>query len=343
MKQSIISACALLAILSSCTRRTESPAIDQLCLQPAPLKKGDKIALISPSYHTPMENVDTASMILRDWGFEPVVGVNADKEYLGAYAGTPKERLADLNWALKDPEIKAILCNRGGYGTIHLVDLLKEETIASNPKWLIGFSDITTLHGMSTRAGVMSIHGTMCSLMAKSHGIGLTNTLLRDLLYGIIPEYVLPAHPLNQTGTASGILVGGNLFTFSPVLGTDADATMKQDIILFIEEVEEDLSHLDRNINTLKLNGVFDRCKGVILGEFTDCEANLDYSSVEEMICSYLKEYDIPVICGFPGGHGDVNLPLIMGAPVTLDVQKTGATVTFNVQGPKQIIRTDYE
>ena len=341
MKQSIISACALLAILSSCTRRTESPAIDQLCLQPAPLKKGDKIALISPSYHTPMENVDTASMILRDWGFEPVVGPNVGKEYRGAYAGTPKERLADLKWALKDPDIKAILCNRGGYGTIHLVDLLKEETIASNPKWLIGFSDITTLHGMSTRAGVMSIHGTMCSLMAKSHGIGLTNTLLRDLLYGIIPEYVLPAHPLNQTGTASGILVGGNLFTFSPVLGTGADATANQDIILFIEEVEEDMSHLDRIINTLRLNGVFDRCKGVILGEFTDCEANLDYSSVEEMICSYLEQYDIPVICGFPGGHGDVNLPLLMGAPVTLDVQKEKATITFDVQGPKQIIRTD--
>ena len=341
MKQSIISACALLAILSSCTRRTESPAIDQLCLQPAPLKKGDKIALISPSYHTPMENVDTASMILRDWGFEPVVGPNVGKEYRGAYAGTAKERLADLQWALKDPDIKAILCNRGGYGTIHLVDLLKEETIASNPKWLIGFSDITTLHGMSTRAGVMSIHGTMCSLMAKSHGIGLTNTLLRDLLYGIIPEYVLPAHPLNQTGTASGILVGGNLFTFSPVLGTGADATANQDIILFIEEVEEDMSHLDRIINTLRLNGVFDRCKGVILGEFTDCEANLDYSSVEEMICSYLEQYDIPVICGFPGGHGDVNLPLLMGAPVTLDVQKEKATITFDVQGPKQIIRTD--
>ena len=341
MTQSIISACALLAILSSCTRRTESPAIDQLCLQPAPLKKGDKIALISPSYHTPMENVDTASMILRDWGFEPVVGPNVGKEYRGAYAGTPKERLADLKWALKDPDIKAILCNRGGYGTIHLVDLLKEETIASNPKWLIGFSDITTLHGMSTRAGVMSIHGTMCSLMAKSHGIGLTNTLLRDLLYGIIPEYVLPAHPLNQTGTASGILVGGNLFTFSPVLGTGADATANQDIILFIEEVEEDMSHLDRIINTLRLNGVFDRCKGVILGEFTDCEANLDYSSVEEMICSYLEQYDIPVICGFPGGHGDVNLPLLMGAPVTLDVQKEKATITFDVQGPKQIIRTD--
>ena len=221
------------------------------------------------------------------------------------------------------------------------MDQLKEETIATHPKWLIGFSDITTLHGMCTRAGVMSIHGTMCSLITKSQGTGLTNTLLRDLLYGIIPEYVLPAHPLNQKGTATGILVGGNLFTFSPVLGTSADATANQDIILFIEEVEEDMSHLDRIINTLRLNGVFDRCKGVILGEFTDCEANLDYSSVEEMICSYLEQYDIPVICGFPGGHGDVNLPLLMGAPVTLDVQKEKATITFDVQGPKQIIRTD--
>ena len=221
------------------------------------------------------------------------------------------------------------------------MDLLKEETIATHPKWLIGFSDITTLHGMCTRAGVMSIHGTMCSLMTKSRGAGLTNTLLRDILYGIFPEYVLPAHPLNQKGTATGILVGGNLFTFSPVLGTSADATANQDIILFIEEVEEDMSHLDRIINTLRLNGVFDRCKGVILGDFTDCEANLDYSSVEELICSYLEQYDIPVICGFPGGHGDVNLPLLMGAPVTLDVQKEKATITFDVQGPKQIIRTD--
>ena len=342
MKQTIISACAILALLSSCSHgASENPGIGPSCIQPAALKEGDKIALISPSYHTAMENVDTAAMILRNWGFEPVVGPNVGKEYRGAYAGTPKERLADLKWALKDPDIKAILCNRGGYGTIHLVDLLKEETIATHPKWLIGFSDITTLHGMCTRAGVMSIHGTMCSLMTKSRGVGLTNTLLRDILYGIFPEYVLPAHPLNRTGTATGILVGGNLFTFSPVLGTGADATANQDIILFIEEVEEDMSHLDRIINTLRLNGVFDRCKGVILGDFTDCEANLDYSSVEEMICSYLEQYDIPVICGFPGGHGDVNLPLLMGAPVTLDVQKEKATITFDVQGPKQIIRTD--
>ena len=135
MKQTIISACAILALLSSCSHgASENPGIGPSCIQPAALKEGDKIALISPSYHTAMENVDTAAMILRNWGFEPVVGPNVGKEYRGAYAGTPKERLADLKWALKDPDIKAILCNRGGYGTIHLVDLLKEETIATHPK-----------------------------------------------------------------------------------------------------------------------------------------------------------------------------------------------------------------
>ena len=310
------------------------------CAQPDFLKPGDKIALISPSFYTSQENVEAASKILREWGFEPVVGPNVGKEYLGAYAGTLEERLSDLEWALRDRSIKVILCNRGGYGTIQMVGELPLKKLAAHPKWLIGFSDITTLHGMENRAGVMSIHGTMCSLMAKSKGQGMTNTLLRDLLFGTVPEYEVPAHPLNQTGRATGTLVGGNLYTFTPVLGTEADATLAQDIILFIEEVEENLSHIDRQINTLLLNGVFDRCKGVILGEFTDCEANLEYDSVEEMICSYLKDYNIPVLCGFPAGHDDVNLPLIMGAPVTLDVTASGATLSFNVEGKKKVVNT---
>ena len=307
-------------------------------IQPPFLQKGDKIALISPSYHTPMENVDTAAMILREWGFEPVVGPNVGKEYRGKYAGTPQERLSDLEWALRDPGIKAILCNRGGYGTIHLTTLLPQSLIAANPKWIIGFSDITTLHGIAARAGVMSIHATMCSLMAKSQGLGPTNTLLRDILLGTVPVYEAPAHPQSIPGHAAGTLAGGNLCTFTPLLGTDADATLGHDIILFIEEVEEDMSHIDRLINTLLLGGVFDRCAGVILGEFTDCKANLDYSSVEEMVCSYLKDRSIPVLCGFPAGHGDVNLPLLMGAPVTLDVTASGATLSFGVEGASQIV-----
>ena len=340
MKHCIIICLAALTLLS-CDKEPLGGGIHLSCVQPPFLKAGDKIALVSPSYFTPMQNVEDASAILREWGFEPVVGPNVGKEYLGHYAGTPKERLADLEWALGDPDIKAILCNRGGYGTIQLTNLLSHKKLSAHPKWLIGFSDITTLHAMETRAGVMSVHGTMCSLMAKSEGKGMTNTLLRDLLLGTVPVYELPANPLNLPGTATGTLVGGNLCTFTPILGTDADATLGDDIILFIEEVEEDMSHIDRLINTLLLNGVFDRCKGVILGEFTDGEANLDFGSVEEMICSYLKDYGIPVLCGFPAGHGDVNLPLLMGAPVSLTVGGTGCTLSFNVQGQTRSVRTE--
>ena len=340
MKRLLLIALAAL-ILLSCDKEPLGGGVHLSCVQPPFLKSGDKIALISPSYATPMENVEAASTILREWGFEPVIGPNVGKEYLGHYAGTPKERLADLEWALGDPDIKAILCNRGGYGTIQLTNLLSQKKLSAHPKWLIGFSDITTLHGMETRAGVMSIHGTMCSLMAKSGGRGMTNTLLRDILLGTVPVYEAPAHPLSLPGTATGTLVGGNLCTFTPILGTDADATLGDDIILFIEEVEEDMSHIDRLINTLLLNGVFNRCKGVILGEFTDCEANLDFGSVEEMICSYLKDCGIPVLCGFPAGHGDVNLPLLMGAPVTLTVSAAGATLSFDVKGQARSIRIE--
>ena len=328
------------AALLSCAREI-SPEAVLTCVQPPALQPGDKIALISPAYFTSKANVDTASAILRAWGFEPVLGPNVGKEYLGYYAGTDQERLADLKWALKDKSIKAILCNRGGYGTIHLTRMLPLQKFAAHPKWLIGFSDITTLHGMANRAGVMSIHGTMCSLMAKSHGLGMTNTLLRDLLSGTVPQYEVPAHPLSIPGHAQGTLVGGTLSTFSPVLGTEADATLAGGIILYIEEVEEDMSHIDRMINTLVLNGVFDRCQGVILGEFTDCEANLQIDSVEELICGYLRDRHIPVLCGFPAGHGDVNLPLILGAPVTLDVRPDGATLRFDVAGQTQTVATE--
>ena len=342
MRKHVLAGLLALALLPSCIQEPMNRQTVSLhCIQPPFLQKGDRIALISPSYSTPMENVEAASQILREWGFEPVVGPNVGKEYLGKYAGTPQERLSDLEWALRDPDIKAILCNRGGYGTIQLTTLLPLQDISAHPKWMIGFSDITTLHGMETRAGVMSIHGTMCSLMAKSEGAGYTNTLLRDILNGTIPEYVLPAHPLNRPGHATGTLVGGNLCTFTPILGTDADATLGDDIILFIEEVEEDMSHIDRLINALLLNGVFDRCRGVILGEFTDCKANLGFGSVEEMICSYLKDLGIPVLCGFPAGHGDVNLPLIMGAPATMDVSSTGATLSFGMNAPKDTISTE--
>jgi len=333
-------------IATSCSSDTDSPecpkkpeVITLNCMQPEFLKAGDRVALISPSYNTPMEKIEKTAAVLRGWGLEPVIGPNADKIYEGKYGGTISERVSDIRWALNDPSIKAIICNRGGYGTIQMINELSLLELASTPKWLVGFSDATTLHGLFSRAGVMSIHGTMSSYLYKG-GTDASSTLMRDLLMGKVPQYELPAHKQNVTGSASGTLVGGNLCTLAPNVGTLADATVAEDLILFIEEVGESMRNIDRQFNVLALNGVLSRCKGVILGEFPDCGNEFTYENVEAMLRPYFLNYNIPVLCGFPAGHGDVNLPLVMGSRVNIDVREDGASVSFDVNGEQQVVRT---
>ena len=309
------------------------------CVKPNYLKEGDRVALISPSYFTPMENVEKTADVLRSWGLVPVIGPNVGKLYAGKYAGTVEERVSDIRWALNDTSIKAIICNRGGYGTIQLIDQLSQGEWEAHPKWLVGFSDITTLHGLLTRAGVMSIHGTMSSFLAAG-GTDTTSTLMRDLLMGRVPRYEVPTHPQNIEGRASGILVGGNLCTFAPNLGTQADATLGRNLILFIEEVGESMHNIDRQFNILAMNGVLNRCKGMVLGEFDGCGSEFSYESIEAMLRQYIEKYNIPLLCGFPAGHGDVNLPLVMGAPVTIDVRGDGATLQFDIAGQQQSVNT---
>lgn len=335
------------SLLSSCSDDDDvimpSPSEETVvinCVKPDYLSAGDKVALISPSYFTPMENLEKTAAVLRSWGLEPVIGPNVGKKVDGQYAGTVSERISDIQWALRDPSIKAIICNRGGYGTIQLIDYLTLEELKASPKWLVGFSDISTLHGLFSRAGVMSIHGTMSSFLAKG-GTDETSTLMRDLLMGKVPRYELPSHKDNIVGRASGVLVGGNLCTFVPNLGSQADATKGKDLILFVEEVEESMHNIDRQMRILQMNGVLDRCKGIVLGEFTDCGTEFTYESVEAMLHDMLEEYHIPVLCGYPGGHGDVNLPLVMGAPVTIDVRNDGATLQFDIDGIQQEVRTE--
>ena len=341
-KKAILTICGMLTLLTSCsddediTIAPDEPVVIN-CVKPDYLKAGDKVALISPSYFTPMENVEKTADILHGWGLEPVVGPNVGKVMDGKYAGSVAERVSDIRWALNDPSVKAVICNRGGYGTIQLIDQLTLEELKASPKWLVGFSDISTLHGLLNRAGVMSIHGTMSSFLAKG-GTDMTSTLMRDLLLGNVPRYELPAHKQNIVGKASGVLVGGNLCTFAPNLGSRADATKGNNLILFIEEVEESMHNIDRQMRILQMNGVLDRCKGIILGEFTDCGTEFTYENVEAMLHELLKEYHIPVLCGFPAGHGDVNLPLVMGAQVSIDVRNDGATLQFDIEGNQQQI-----
>ena len=335
--------------LTGCGDDNSSSAPDQTkfgpiteCIAPAFLKKGDKVALLSPSYSTPDSNIQNTAAVLKEWGFEPVIGKNVGKLDAGKYAGTAQERADDFIAALKDTSIKAILSNRGGYGTIQLVDLIDPKLIKDNPKWLIGYSDITTLLAMQTKAGIMSIHGTMSSSIAKTGGEDDNSTLLRDLLKGTIPTYKIPKHKYNQKGKAEGILVGGNMATFVPLVGTsDIDVFSGDGIILFMEEVGESLHNIDRMFHTLELHGVMENVKGVVLGEFVESGMDQDYESTEEMLSKYLKKYNIPVMCGFPAGHDDVNLPIVMGAKVKMDVTDNGATLAFDMDGEKKTIETE--
>ena len=348
----VIATLTAIVTLTSCSN--EDDAIDVVprpegqevlnCVKPDYLKAGDKVALISPSYFTPMETIEKAADVLRSWGFEPVIAPNVGKVLDGKIGGTVEERVSDIRWALSDPTIKAILCNRGGYGTIQLIDQLPSDEVKAARKWIVGYSDISTIHGFWSRAGVMSILGTMSTTLAKG-GTDMTCTMMRDLLLGKVPRYEVPAHQQNILGQASGVLVGGNLCTFAPNVGSRADATTGKDLILFVEEIGENMRNIDRQMRLLKMNGVFDRCKGVILGEFIGCGTEFtdedgQVISIEAMLHDLLAEYHIPVLCGLPTGHGDVNLPLVMGAPVTIDVRSDGATLQFNIDGDQQAVNT---
>ncbi len=305
----------------------------QTLVQPPFIHEGDSVALISPSYFLNDSTVQIAANIIRGWGFVPVLGPNIGRVFAGKYAGTVDERISDLKWAYESDNIKAIVCTRGGYGAIQMLDQIPVSEYTSHPKWLMGYSDATTFHSASVVAGVMSIHGTMGSQMASFGANDSTCILAKELLEGKIPSYQLPAHSYNQEGTAEGILIGGNMATYSPLVGSSYDFTSCDNLIIFVEEVGESAHNIDRMFNILKLHGVLPRVKGIILGEFTDCGHEFTYGSIEEMLSQYTKELNIPVMCGFPCGHGDINLPLIEGAPVTLTVTADSASLKFNVKG----------
>jgi muramoyltetrapeptide carboxypeptidase len=299
-------------------------------IQPPYLKAGDKVALISPAYWVPQEAIHQAAETIKSWGLQPVVGPHTNSLNVDAYAGTADERAADLLWALEDDSIKAIVCSRGGYGSIHLLNRIPIESYQQHPKWLIGHGDITMLLYAIAYAGVMCIHGPMAYQIASNQEPATSIT--RNILFGMLPQYKIPGHSYNRSGHAEGILVGGNLSSYSAVAGTKIHLASKHDIILFIEEVEESLHDIDRLFYMLRLQYDFERVKGIIFGTFSSIKYDLQYGSVEQMLIAHLHDYDIPVCCGFPVGSNSC-IPLIEGAPCSLDVTTDHATLSFNING----------
>ena len=299
-------------------------------VQPSFLEKGDKVALVSPAYWVPQEALEQAAEAIKSWGLQPVIGPHTNSLNVDAYAGTADERAADLLWALEDDTIKAVVCSRGGYGTIHLLNRIPQECYQQHPKWFIGHGDITTLLYTIVGAGVMCIHGPMAFQMAS--GQEPASSITRNILFGTVPQYKILGNPYNRIGHAEGILVGGNLSSYSSIAGTKYRLPSKQDIILFIEEVEEPLHNIDRLFYMLRLQLDFERVKGIIFGTFNSIKYDLQYGSVEQMLIAHLHDCEIPICCGFPVGSNSC-IPLIEGAPCSLDVSIDKVVLTYNIKG----------
>jgi muramoyltetrapeptide carboxypeptidase len=230
-----------------------------------------------------------------------------------------------------------VICSRGGYGSIHLLNRIPQEIFQQHPKWIIGHGDITILLYAVAGNGVMCLHGPMAFQIASNQEPATTIT--RNILFGKLPQYIIPSNPYNRIGHAEGILVGGNLSSFCSVSGTKYNLPARQDIILFIEEVEESLHDIDRLFYMLRLQQNFERVKGIIFGTFNSIKYDLQYGSVEQMLVAHLLEYDIPICCGFPVGSNSC-IPLIEGAHCTLDVTDH-AVLTYNMKGNVETFEVD--
>ena len=317
----------LLALLSLTARAQKAMEM------PPALKAGDTIAIVSPSSAPDESTIAKGCDALRKWGYVPVVAPHALNNYHG-FAGTADERAADLLWALRDSTVKAVICSRGGDGAVQAIHRVPLSEFARHPKWIIGFSDATALHSAAVSAGVMSIHGTMCDgIAATGERRDSVNTFMRRLLQGELPSYEAAPHPLNQTGTATGILVGGNMSVFCGLAGSDYDFLNLADegLILFIEDTNESMSKVDRMLHMLEIRGILPRLKGIIVGHFSKYQyPENGFADMYDMLHEYLQHYPIPVCYDFPiGHHSGYNYPMVEGCRVRLTVGKDKTQIVF--------------
>lgn len=309
--------------------------MDKLIIPPY-LHEGDKVVILSPSSKIDKAFLKGAVKRLASWGLRPVLARHAGSSH-GTYAGTVGQRLEDLQAAMDDPDTRAILCSRGGYGAVHLVGKLDFSRFRESPKWLIGFSDITALHNLWQREGFASLHAPMARHLTVEPEDDFCTLALRDILTGAAATpagcfgYTCEPHKLNRRGTTEGTLRGGNFAVFNGLRGTPYDIPA-DGTVLFIEDVGERPHAIERMMYNLKLGGVLERLSGLIIGQFTEYEEKKQlgkelYGALAELV----KEYDYPVCFNFPVGHVPMNLPLINGAPVRLDVDRKGVKLTFEL------------
>jgi len=288
------------------------------------LNKGDKIAIVSPARKTSPEEVANAIRVFEGWGLEVVEG-----DYLYAsydqFAGSDEQRSADLQKMLDDPSVKAIICSRGGYGTVRIIDRLDFSAFALNPKWIIGYSDVTVLHSHIHRHfGIETLHAEMPINFKQKCETGPSILTMKKALFGKPVSYHLPAGPECRRGVAEAELVGGNLSILYSLTNTGSDIPTRGRI-LFIEDLDEYLYHLDRMMVNLRRSGKLEGLAGLIVGGMTrmhDNEVPFNKSAAE-IIAEAVEDYNYPVFYGFPAGHLEDNRALILGRKVHMEVGDT--------------------
>jgi len=299
---------------------------------PPYLHPGDCIGIVAPARKISPKEVKPAIDFLETQGFRVAIGKNLFNKHF-QFAGTDEERAADFQAFLDDPDIKAIWCARGGYGSVRIIDRLNFTDFKNHPKWICGYSDITVFHSHLHQLGISTLHCTMPVKIDRDDSDNMNNRTMIQALTGGVLAYTMPNFSMNRAGTAVGELVGGNLSILYSLLGSasDVDTTGK---ILFIEDLDEHLYHVDRMMQALKRAGKLAGLAGLVVGTMEDMH-NLDPNNpfgqtAEEIVAACCAEYGYPVCYQFPTGHGEHNVALKLGAKVTLSVTPGGGTLIFN-------------
>ena len=296
-------------------------------ITPTYMQKGDTVAIVSTARKNIDDNLKPTIDLLEGWGLIVKLGKTIGLDYY-QLAGTNEQRTADFQEQMDNPNIKAIWCVRGGYGTVKIIDKLDFTQFKQNPKWIIGFSDVTVLHGHLNRMGIESLHATMP--VAIPRATDEAKNSLCAALFGEKLQYTLECDALNHKGKAKGELVGGNLSILYSLLGSES-AIDCADKILFIEDLDEYLYHVDRMMMNLKRNGCLQSLKGIIVGAMTEMKDNeIPWGrNALEIIEDNVKGLNIPIIYNFPAGHIRDNRALIFGRQVSMEVNAEQSKVFF--------------
>lgn len=297
-----------------------------MSLIPPFLKKGDTILLIGTARARNQEALQPAMSILKAWGLKVVTGKNLFKVH-NQFAGTDAQRASDLQWAIDHKTAKAVLIAGGGYGTMRIIDKVNFKNLVKQPKWFIGYSDTTVIHNRLATLNIAAIHGTMAFQFTKN---AEATKSIAQLLFGAKADYKISPNILNRMGTARGELVGGNLSLLYALSGS-VDEIDTKNKILFIEDLDEQLYHIDRMMLQLKRSGKLKHLKALIVGGMSDMKDNtIPFGkTAEEIISEAVREYKYPVCYNFPAGHIENNFAIYLNRKAVLTVTKNKVSLKY--------------